>query len=578
MLDIAVFPRRVPSFATLHGALLRLAVLVVLLALVACGEEPSGQAGRDTTARNDFVYPASDYFEQAPGKRGGTLKVSVAMDTGSLDLHAISHTNAQWLGRLIYDNLVYLDDQGRITPWLARSWEVSPDGLTYTFHLRDDVTFSDGARFDAEAVLANLEHMRDPATKSPLAAAYIAPYIDGKVIDEYTFQANLREPYAPFLDVLAQSWLSIQSPKAIRENPKALAERPVGSGPFVVERYDRQQGIRLVRREDYRWAPDFLRHEGPAYLDRLEIDFIPEPLIRYTSLSAGQYDFTTDAPTQNAAAIRADDRLVFDSRIRKGNPNRGITFNTEKFPFDDVRVRKAVALAVDREGIVRISGFGEYRPKSDYLAANTRYYDPSFQDALRYDPEEANRLLDEAGWSARDAEGYRTRDGVRLGAEVLLAEGLSSLTDAVAIQSDAKKIGFELRIVQLPPLHILDRRAANDYQATGSGVWHTNTPDGLYILYHSNEIISPRRIGQNTARLRDSKLDDLLGRARQSRDEQLGRQLYSQAQQRLTELVPAVPLYENYTLTARNTRVRGVVYDTSHNTPVFTGAWLGEAP
>ncbi len=547
---------------------------VALLTLAACGDKQE-HAGGDVH-RNNFVYPASDYFEQVPGKPGGVLKMSVALDTGSLDLHSISHTNAQWLGRLIYDNLVYLNDKGEITPWLAKSWEISPDGKTYTFHLREDVTFSDGAKFNAEAVRINLEHMRDPATKSPLAAAYIAPYIDGKVIDEFTFQANLREPYAPFLDVLAQSWLAMESPKAIQENPGRLGEAPVGSGPFVVEKYNRQQGITFVRRADYRWAPDFIRHHGPAYLERIEVEFVPEALIRYTSLAAGQYDFTIDAPAQNAASIRADQRLSFDSRIRKGNPYRGISFNTEKFPFDDVRVRKALALAIDREGVARINGFGEYRPKSDFLAANTRYYDPSFQDALLFNPKESDRLLDEAGWTGRDAEGYRTKDGKRLAAEFLVTEGFGLTTTAVAIQSDVKRIGAELRIVQLPALQILERRSANNYQATAGGVWHTNTPDGLYILYHSNEIISPQRIGQNVSRIRDAELDDVLAKARRSQDPVLNQQLYSRAQQRLTELVPAVPLYENYTMTASNKRVKGIVYDTSHNTAVFTSVWLDQ--
>src|SRR5690606_4718614 len=100
----------------------------------------------------------------------------------------------------------------------------------------------------------------------------------------------------------------------------------------------------------------------------------------------------------------------------------------------------------------------------------------AFQAALQFDPDTANRLLDEAGWGERDAQGYRVRDGARLSAEVLAAEGLYPLTDLVAIQADVKKVGFELRIDQLPPLHILDRRAANDYQATSAGVWHTNTP------------------------------------------------------------------------------------------------------
>src|SRR5690606_15734392 len=250
--------------------------------------------------------------------------------------HAITHTNAQWLGRLLFDNLVYLDEQGRPAPWLARSWEISEDGLTYTFHLRDDVTFSDGERFNAEALRVNLEHMRDPATKSPLAAAYIVPYEEGRVIDEYTFEARLREPYAAFLDVLAQSWLAIYSPKAIRENAARLNEAPVGSGPFVLESYQRQQGIRLVRRADYAWAPPVIGHAGPAYLERIEIDFVPEALIRYSALASGEYHLTLDAPPQNASAIRGNPALVFDKRIRKGNPSRTITFNTEKFPFEEI--------------------------------------------------------------------------------------------------------------------------------------------------------------------------------------------------------------------------------------------------
>jgi len=551
--------------------------MIALSGLAGCGGAPD--AAKRSASGADFTYQAQDYQAQGAGRPGGTLKVSASADTGSLDLHSISHTNAQWLGRLIYDNLVYLDDQGRPTPWLAKSWDISPDGKTYTFHLRDDVTFSDGTPFDAEAVRVNLEHMRDPATKSPLAAAYIAPYRDGKVLDKHTFQARLSEPYTPFLDVLAQSWLAIESPKALKENPKGFGEAPVGTGPFVVESYKRQQGIRLVRRADYHWAPDFLRHDGPAYLERVEVDFLPEALIRYSSLAGGQYDLTIDAPPQNAAAIRADRRLVFDSRIRKGNPNRGLTFNTERFPFDDLRVRKAVALAIDREGIARIAGFGEFLPKTDFLAANTRYYDPSFQAPLRQDVAEANRLLDEAGWTARDAQGFRVRDGQRLAAQMLVSEALTPSPGPVAIQADARKVGVDLQLVQLPTPQLADLRRAGKYQALAGGVWHTNTPDGLYILYHSNEISTARRIGQNSARLRDARLDDALAKARRSQSDDERRQLYREAQQRLTELVPAVPLYENYSLTARHQRVKGVVYDTSHNTIVFTTVWLDkEAP
>jgi peptide/nickel transport system substrate-binding protein len=423
-------------------------------------------------------------------------------------------------------------------------------------------------------VRLNLEHMRDPATKSPLAAAYIEPYEDGRVIDDFTFEARLREPYTPFLHVLAQSWLSMISPRQIRENPRRIGEAPVGSGPFVVERYTRQQGIRLVRRDDYHWSPPVIGHEGPAYLDRIELEFVPEALIRYTSLASGQYDFTIDAPAQNAAAIRADSSLMIQSRVRKGIPARAITFNVTREPFTDVRVRKAFALAVDREGIAQIMGFGEFKPKTDFLAANTPYYDPSFQDALKYDVPAANRLLDEAGWTARDAAGYRVKDGRRLSAEILVAESATPSALTVAMQSDVKKIGFDLAIIQLPAAQLTDRRNAGTYQALTAGVWHTNTPDALYILHHSRAITTPKLIGQNTSRLQDAELDALLTQARRTDDPAVLGDLYSRAQRKLTELVPSVPVYENLPIIAYRRDVKGVVFDTSHNTPVFTTVWL----
>jgi len=557
------------------GKIFATVLAAVATALLAgCDAPVDGGAQQPKQQAGARPFDARDYAEQAPGKSGGTLKISTFSDPTSLDLHSISHGNAQWLGRMIYDNLVYLDAEGNISPWLAKSWEVSADGKTYTFHLRDDVTFSDGAKFNAAAVKANLEHMRAPATKSPLAAAYIAPYIDGRVVSEYVFEAKLRTPYTPFLYVLAQSWLSMESPRAIKEAPEKLGEFPVGSGPFVVERYTRQQGIRLVRRADYNWSPPQVKHQGPAYLEKVEVDFVPEQLIRYNTLLSGQYDLTMDAPPQNAAAIRADPGYVFESRVRTGSPMRGLAFNVDAEPFTDVRVRRALALAVDREGIVKVVGFGEYQPKTDFLAATTRYYDPSFQDALRYDPARANKLLDEAGWTERDAQGYRTRGGKRLSAEALLSSLMPPSPMYAAIQSDARKIGLELIVTQLPTGQVMDRRSAGNYQALFAGVWHTNTPDALYIGYHGGEISSSRRIGQNVSRLRDASLDAWLEEGRSAQDPALAKTAYAHAQQRLTELVPAIPVYENYSSVAYSKRLKGLVFDTSHNTLFLPSVWL----
>lgn len=548
---------------------------VLAASLLASCSGGAQMAAGDAVARGaEPILSTGSYRETAPGRPGGTIRVSAASDTGTLDLHAISHGNAQWLGRLIFDNLVYLDGEGRPSPWLAKSWTISPDGLTYVFRLREGVHFSDGTPFDAEAVRVNLEHMRDPSTKSPLAAAYIAPYASGRVIDRYTFEARLREPYAPFLNVLAQSWLAIMSPKAIRENPKGLSSAPVGTGPFVVTAYRRQQGITLVRRPDYDWAPDFLGHKGPALAERVEIGFVPEALIRYASLNAQQYDLTFDAPPQNAAAIRANPALVLDNRIRTGIVTRAISFNVERAPFNELNVRQALAHATGREGIASGTGFGLFRTKTDFLASNTQDYDPSAQALLRQDSALANRLLDEAGWTGRDADGIRTRGGTRLSAEVLTTEGATFSPIIVAFQSDARKIGFDLKIEQLTVPMLTKRRMAGDYDALASGVWHTNTPDALYINFSGAEITSKARVGQNVSRLRDAQFDRLVAQARRALDPLERRRLYALAQRRLVWLAPAVPLYENHTITAHRRALKGVLYDTSHNTPLLTAAWV----
>lgn len=560
----------------------RLGLLLGLLAASACSPDtpPQSAAQRaDGTvdAQGHLSYAPGDFHEVAPGKPGGVLRVSAALDPGTFDMHASYHGNMQWLGRILFDCLLYQDEQGNIAPWLAKSWDISPDGKTYTFHLRDDVTFSDGAKFNAEALRINLEHMRDPATKSPLAAAYIAPYVDGRIVDEYTFEAHLREPYSPFLYVLAQSWLSMISPRQILQAPKSIAEHPIGSGPFVLQRYTRDQVAVFTRRADYHWAPAVTRHQGPAYLDGIELSIVPEAMTRYSTLESRRSDFTLDAPPQNTRAMRESGELVVRNRIRMASPYRSVTFNTERFPFDDVRVRKAIAQAIDRDGLAWIVGFGEFVPKSDYLAANTPYYDPTYRDALKYDPQAANHLLDEAGWTERDSAGYRVKNGRRLSASLLGYESPafpSSL--AVAIQADVKKVGMAISIEMLPLTQLADRRMAGKYEAIGGGYWHTNTPDGLFILYHSDSRSTPRAIGNNVSNLSDPLLDRLLSEARRSHDPVQLQTLYSAAQQRLTELVPAVPDFESQVLIAYRKPVSGLIFDAVHNTPFFTSVWLDQ--
>jgi peptide/nickel transport system substrate-binding protein len=504
---------------------------------------------------------------------GGILGVSISAEPGCLDGHGISATQQQFLGRLIYDNVVTLDENGEISPYLAESWDISADGKTYTFHLREGVTFSDGSPWNAEVLGQNFEHMRDPATKSPLAAAYIAPYVDGTVIDEYTFEAHLAYPYTPFLYTLAQSWLGMNSGRAITESPETLCQNPVGTGPFTVEDYQPGQSISYAKREGYDWAPEWLEGDGAAHLDGVEVTLVSEPVIRHQSLVSGQYDLTENLAPQNAAAVQADPNFVYENLPRTGSPYV-LSFNLSRAPFDDLAVRQAFAAAVDTDAVTESLGFGTYTPIDGFLSKESKYYDPTVEGVLTHDPERANTLLDDAGWSARDEEGFRTKDGERLTIEVPTVESSTPSPLLVQLQGEARKVGFDLQIIQLPQAQLSELRYAGDYDAL-AGVWHTNTTDVLFIRYHSSEITGDR-IGQNSSYVDDPALDELLATAREADDGPEAAVAYSEAQHRLLEILPGLPLYENPSQFAYSTAVQGVAVDTSHPVPVLTYAWKAE--
>jgi peptide/nickel transport system substrate-binding protein len=245
------------------------------------------------------------------------------------------------------------------------------------------------------------------------------------------------------------------------------------------------------------------------------------------------------------------------------------------FPFDDARVRKAVARAIDRDSIVRGYGYGEFFSKTDFLVSNTEGYDPSFRDALSYNPTAASALLDAAGWVERDSDGIRIKAGRRLSAELVTTGTERTPPDSVlATQSALNKAGFELRLKFVKSAELNQLVTAGEYDALTGGWWSAATADVLFIQYHSSQKARQNTFGQDTANLGDPTLDSLLQRARESTNASERQQLYRDAQRLLTELVPIVPLNESQHLVAYRRELRGVLFDTTHNTPILTTAWL----
>ncbi|WNB86783.1 ABC transporter substrate-binding protein [Cellulomonas sp. ATA003] len=413
-------------------------ITVGLLALGACSTGTSSGSPAGT--------PSGDATTSAEPRTGGLFRIGTnGQEPTCLDPHGNASTLGPILTVPFSDSLVWQEEDGTLSPWLAESWDVSEDGLVYTFHLRDGVTFTDGAVFDAEALRVNFEHMVDPATKSPLSASYIAPYSSSRVVDPLTLEVTLSSPYSAFLNVLAQGFLGVISPKQITEAPDTICEAPIGSGPFVVESWNKGRSVEYTKNPDYAWGPGGT-HEGPAYLDRLEVVFVTEDATRYSALASGELDAIEFVPPQNYAAVETDPRLETFTEYRPGHPF-SLWFNTSRAPFDDVRVRQALIAAVDRQAVVESISFGQWDAAEGYLTPSTPDYIEDVAGDLGHDPDRANDLLDEAGWTGRDSEGYRTKDGQRLVASLPTTNAVPlRIQIAEQTQAAAREVGIDIQI------------------------------------------------------------------------------------------------------------------------------------
>jgi len=536
---------------------------VALLTLTACG---TGSTTGSTPDAGAFVEPVP----------GGTFRIGTnGQEPTCLDPHGNASTLGPILNVPFADSLVWQREDGTLTPWLAESWDVSADGLVYTFHLREGVTFTDGAAWDAEALKINFEHMLDPATKSPLSASYISPYSSSRVVDQYTLEVTLSSPYSAFLNVLAQGFLGMVSPKQITEAPDTICEAPIGSGPFVLTRWNKGQSVQYSKNPDYAWGPQGT-HEGPAYLDELEVVFVTEDATRYSALASGELDAIEFVPPQSYAAVAGNPQLETFTDFRPGHPF-SLWFNTARAPFDDVRVRQALVAAVDRQAVVESISFGEWDAAEGYLTPSTPDYVEDVEGDLGYDPDRANDLLDEAGWTGRDAEGFRTKDGQRLVADLPTTNAVPlRIQIAEQTQAAAREVGMDIRIEYPAPQELSDRDLAGDYDLS-SGLWSTNTADVLFIRYHSSNITTPERRGLNGAYLRDDELDGVLQSARETNDAGLRNDLYSQAQERLVELAPGIPFYSDPRPVAYHRYVHGLTYAHGYLSPYFFDVWTAKA-
>ena len=275
-----------------HANHLRLpAVLLAALAIVAAACSPAQST------------PPSASQGPTPG---GTLIYGLATKFDTLDPTVTTFSVIGKIGYHVFDPLVWQSSAGKYEAGLAESWQVSPDAKTYTFKLRKDVKFHDGTPFNAQAVKFTFDRIVDPATKSQLGISLLGPYDGTDVVDDSTVRVRFKTPYAPFLDSVSVPYLAPVSPDAVQKAGKDYGSTAlVGTGPFKFVSYSADSEVVLVRNDDYKWGPAFLKSRAAPYLDKIIWRIIPESTTRIATAESGELTFVEDVPTQDYQRVKS---------------------------------------------------------------------------------------------------------------------------------------------------------------------------------------------------------------------------------------------------------------------------------
>ena len=515
-----------------------MAMAIVLASIiVGCGNDTN-----DTKEiRDGNSHIKTELSTEESDFRGGDLVIATSADAVSLDPATSNDIPSANVQENIYETLIDFDENMELIPKLATDWK-EIDETTWEFTLREGVTFHDGSPFNASVVKANMERVIDPAVASPRALLYDM-ITDIEVIDDYTVRIKTEKPFAPLPAHLAHNGGGMVSLEAIEKDYEAMEngeepgsyinEHPIGTGYFQFQEWEREQYIQLVRYEDY-W-------DEPAYVDTVTFKVVPEDLTRIAELETGDVHISDPISPSDVARIEKTDGLYVN--IQDSVNLSYIGFNVQKEPFDDVRVRQAVAMAIDKEQIIDGLYGGVGIPAIGPLAPTVFGYDDSVK-GLPFDQEEAKALLREAGYK----DGFTTT--------IWTNDHRERIDTAINIQAQLKEIGIEVEIKTMDWGTYLERTANGEHDIYLLG-WSASTADadyGLYALFHSSQVGAPG----NRTFIQNHEIDSMLDEARETLDEEKRLALYKEVQEKLMEESPMIYLHHQQFLLGARDEVRNL--------------------
>jgi peptide/nickel transport system substrate-binding protein len=478
------------------------------------------------------------------------LVIGIADEPEILDIQQAFGTNFATTD-LITQALVWysLESADVLVPDLVEAYALSEDGLTITWSLPENYTFSNGAPLDARAVEASIERYR---AISPYAADW-GELESMRVIDARTLETTFVIPPAFMSPVFSSGFgapFDVQAAAAVGD--EAFAAAPVASGPFVLESWTRGTEMRLTRSASYRTNLPFVTNKGALAIDEVLVRFIPDSLTLIAELEAGNIDIVYNVPGSAVAALENNPDIELNSVIMAGY--QGIMFNTTRPPFDNLGFRRALAAALDRDILARVLE-DTVLPQRSFLSVTQVSHDPAMEEyaaaAHPTDPARARQLLAEAGFTDQNGDGMFEMDGAPLRLELMVAtDDARQSAVGVVVQAMLSAVGITVDIAPFTQGYIYDQMSSGVFDLAFAGY---NWWDPDIMLYAFTDA------GRNWPAYQNEELARLLNEGRGITDPDARRAVYSAAQRILIDDVVAIPLWTPLTYVANRTAVDGLL-------------------
>jgi len=502
---------------------------------------------------------------QAGEKRGGTLTIVRPTDPVSLDSNLETTAPGAWVYYNITEPLIVLDEQGKLQPRLATSWQVlSPTKVR--FKLRPNVKFHDGTPFNASAVKFTVDRAFN---EKPGArwASLAGPFAGAEVVDDLTVDLSTKEPYGPALRSLAMAYVGIVSPAAVKKHGENYGRNPVGTGPFKFVEWRTNTSITIERNNDY-WG-------DKALIDRAVFKVVPEEGARMISLRTGEADMVIiPSPSQLPALKREGQVNVYEV---VGGRIIFVGFNLAKPIVDDVLVRQAMSHAVNVNTILEnIYEGAAVRPRG-YLAPTVfGFKDMGLDKLYPYDKAMAKALFAKAGWTP-GPDGILQKGSQKMTLSWLASRGryLKDAEMAEAVQAQLREVGVDARIQFLEWGAVFSQmRSANlDHHMYTFG-WITTNNDADYTMFSSFLCKNAPPTGWNRARYCNPKVDELIEKARRSVDQAAREKMYAEAQSLMAKEPIWIPVANTKEVVVTQRFVRGFsVHPVEYNLDL-SKVWL----